>query len=351
MAGKRSNRNNSNKPNGGAKQNGVTNRTQLSYGSVAVQYANQRSRPDAGIRIERGRDFLTRVPIRFNPTTVASRILAQGDLAPTSYPGTRMTQMGELFEMYRWRKLNLEYVPGLSSTIGCQLLLYIDNDPNDDPSTITDIDALVRQATAQAGSKQWSAFSRAYIPLIIRKDGQFYYTNTDANKRFSVQGRWHLIQVTTPTGVSGAALTADIPEPAAIYLDWEVEFQIPQINPAAAVSALLAPVVPQALTIGDLNPSGTKLLAVQGLQPGQVVHVAYESAAWGTGGHSLAFSDPNATLTNNWNFNNSSSGTDVVAITTNGAWTVSAAGSNPTQMTNIVCSLFSGAKGVTVTVV
>jgi hypothetical protein len=145
--------------------------------------------------------------------------------------------MADNWERYRFRKFNLRYVPAVPTALGCQVLLYQDTDPADDPSVITNADALIRQATSQAKSKQWNFYQREVISMNMRRDVEPYYTGQDKlNPRFSRQGDAYLIQVTNPVNFSGEALTSDLPVAASVYLDWEIEFSNQQINPAAALA-------------------------------------------------------------------------------------------------------------------
>jgi hypothetical protein len=115
--------------------------------------------------------------------------------------------------------------------------LYQDTDPTDDPSVITNADALIRQATSQARSKQWNFYQSQVISMNMRRDAEPYYTGQDKlNPRFSRQGDAYLIQVTDPINFQGEAFTGDLPVAASVYLDWEIEFSNQQINPAAAMA-------------------------------------------------------------------------------------------------------------------
>ena len=131
-----------------------------------------------------------------------------------------------------WTNCSLEYVPSVPNTIACQLVAYIDTDPNDDPSTITDTDTLVRQAVAQMGSRQWNFNQRMSIPLIVRKDDQLYYTGDDKqNRRFNLQGVLYIIQVTNLIDFNGVAVDTAPLIAGSLYVKWGCDFSMNQINP------------------------------------------------------------------------------------------------------------------------
>ena len=204
--------------------NGLSNR-----GAIRRPMVNQKF-------LERGSDFLGPLTVKagVNITSAADRILLANSISPSSYPGTRLTQLAPLWERYRFRRFKLRWVPAVPKTIACQLIVYQDTDPLDDPSTITNPDSLVRQATAQTGSQQFNFINPMAIELAQRADDQLYYTGPDKqNERFSRQGNFYVVQVTDPLDFNGAPLSEDIVA-GSLYVDWECEFQIAQINPSAA---------------------------------------------------------------------------------------------------------------------
>jgi hypothetical protein len=185
-----------------------------------------------------GSDFLGKVTLKATTTDAADQILLSGAVSPTDYPGTRLSQLGELWERFRFGKFSIRWVPSVPTTVACQLILYQDLDPNDDPTIISDPDALVRQATAQVGSRQWNAWAPQTIPLAQYPDDQMFYTGIDQqNQRFSRQGTWYLIQVTTPMNALGVSLPNDI-QGGSLFVDWEMCAAVPQINPRAVTTQL-----------------------------------------------------------------------------------------------------------------
>ena len=212
-----------------------------------------------------GSDFLTTIEVRPDPTT-AERVLKIFPISPSAYPGTRLTQMSQLWEFFRFSKFHVRYVPAVPTTLACQLVLYLDLDPSDDPLTITDADALIRQAVAQTGSQQWNFHAGRTIPLAMRADRQYYFTGLDKqNIRFSQQGAAYLIQVTNPINFNGETIAAPL-EAGSLFIDWTVQFSTPQINPAAAISSS-TPIGNRSVI--DLTPDVLPYdFFVSGLRPG-----------------------------------------------------------------------------------
>lgn len=184
-----------------------------------------------------GSDFLQKVTLKPNSaiTQPSDRILSVFEVSPSAYTGTRLTQLAALWERYRFLIFLMRYITALPTTVASQLMLYIDTDPTDDPSVIPDVDALIRQAASQAGSRQWNASQNQEIHIVQRKDDQLYYTGAVVGQsRFSLQGRAYLIQVTDPVNFNGQYVTTPL-DAGTLYMDWRCLFQTPQINPSAIV--------------------------------------------------------------------------------------------------------------------
>lgn len=226
--------------------------------------ANYREMKNGFTRVE-GSDFLGTVSVVGSPATAADRIRKVFSISPSAYKGTRLTQMADLWERFVFRKFRLRYVPSVPNTLACQIMIYQDTDPQDDPTVITDADALVRQATAQTGSQQWNFNSAKVVHLAKRSDGQLYYTGpVKENPRFNQQGVAYLIQVSEALNFNGEKLGADL-ECGSVYVDWAIDFQTPQINPSAVASA---PIPPPQPCLFKVRLDGNQLY------PGQVLKVA-----------------------------------------------------------------------------
>lgn len=210
--------------------------------AAALMNTNANYRPmKNGVTRISGSDYLGTVSVVGDSSTAANKLRKTFPVSPSSYPGTRMTQMSNLWERYRFNKFSLRYVPSVPNTLSAQVMVYQDTDPKDDPSGITDADALIRQATSQTGSQQWNFNQPKRVELASRADKELYYTGTTAtNDRFNLQGKAYFIQVSDALDFNGATLGSEL-TCGSVYADWEVEFQTPQINPES-VSRELAPV-------------------------------------------------------------------------------------------------------------
>jgi len=226
------------------KQRVVQNGNMLSRvsGNIPLSYAQANIRPVNNKRCRHaGSDFLSTVTVKADISTPGNRILSVIPISPSAFPGTRLTQFSQLYEFYKFSKFHLRYVPAVPVTLACQLVLYVDLDPLDDASTITNADALIRQAVAQTGAQQWNFHTPKVIPMAMRTDQQFYYTGDDRlNERFTLQGKAYLVQVTNAVDVSGNNITSDIIA-GSLFIDWVCDFNVPQINPEASILSAAEP--------------------------------------------------------------------------------------------------------------
>lgn len=188
---------------------------------------------------ESGSDYLGPVTVVPTFATAKDQIRASAKISPSQFAGTRMAQMAALWERYRFTRYRLRYVPSVPTTLAAQLLMYQDTDPDDDPSVIEDKAALIRQAAAQAGSQEWNMSSPKAVELASRADHALYYTGAvqKDNPRLSLQGAAYIIQVSEAVNSNGEAIKGELTA-GSVYVDWEIEYQTPQIDPSATLAAL-----------------------------------------------------------------------------------------------------------------
>jgi len=259
QAGKKGHAKRQNKKKNSSQNNNMRNKASTNVGQVvqmstmlSLMQANANHRPiNNKVVTLTGSDFLGRVSATASPNTVFKAIRKTFPISPSAYPGTRITQLAELWERYRFKKFAIRYVPSVPNTLACQFLLYQDTDPLDDPSLSPDVDALVRQGVTQTGSQQWNFNTSKVINLAKRADKELYYTGlVKQNERFNYQGTAYLVQVTDAIDFNGSKITDDL-DCGSLYIDWECEFQTAQVNPE--VIAQRQPISPI-----DLNITSTE---------------------------------------------------------------------------------------------
>jgi len=244
----------------GGNQNGNAMVSQISYPSTNGRPVRNRSTNMSGS------DFYSRVEVSPG-LTGAGRIVASFPISPSAFIGTRLAQLSNLYEFYRFNSLVLRWVPAVPTTLACQFVLYVDLDPRDDPTNILDEDALIRQAVAQTGSQQWNFHVPKRITMALRNDRQLFFTGVDGqNVRFSQQGKAYLIQVTNPVNFNGDNISSTI-QAGSLFIDWNVAFAVPQINPSAVVRSSLNTNWSQSQTVQFDDLDDGDAFTITGLEP------------------------------------------------------------------------------------
>lgn len=178
-----------------------------------------------------GSDFMGPLVVKAKREKVEDAILATFPISPSAYPGTRLTQMSQLWEYYRFRRLAVRYVPAVPTTVGCQLVAYIDTDPTDNPLQAKTIVEAVRRAVAHASSREFNIYAAQSIPLVQRADDTLYYCGSRPTEieRFVRQGKLHIVQITDPVNINTEPLSKDL-RCGSLFLDWHIEFQVEQLG-------------------------------------------------------------------------------------------------------------------------
>lgn len=190
---------------------------------------SMRSVTQRGCRVS-GTDFIGTVSIQPGGGKQYS-ILAQFPISVSSFPGTWLTTQATLWERYRFNRFNIRFVPAVATSLACQLVGWIDTDPKDDPTNFGQTEALVRQALSQRGSSAFNIITPTSFSLTPRADRQEYYTGDDkGNSRFTRAGNFYLAQITQAIGFDGKLLVDEL-ICGSLYADWDVSFDVPQIEP------------------------------------------------------------------------------------------------------------------------
>jgi len=183
----------------------------------------------------RGSDFITSFKLAHDTD---SRVLVDELVSPSAMRQTRLFYLANLWEMYRFTKFSVRYVPALPDSVGGQIAAYIDTDPTD---VVTEEgEDLIRATNSQTGVKQWNVSQGCTLNLAKRKDDQMFYTglipssDSGPSDRQTYQGRLYVVQMTKPMNYLGQPLTEDI-SAGSLYVDWEIVFRTPQLEPVAPV--------------------------------------------------------------------------------------------------------------------
>jgi hypothetical protein len=145
-------------------------------------------------------------------------------ISPSEFPGTRLNQYSALFQRYRIKKIHFRYEPMANATQSGQVIGYADFDV--DNELLEDNPDNLRIAAAHQGQVPNQIWQEASYDMGQAGTFTDLYTESggaNADDRLSIQGVFYLIAASTIAG--------DLPL-GNIYIDYEVLFSIPYLDPA-----------------------------------------------------------------------------------------------------------------------
>lgn len=205
-------------------------RARASGVSVAYNASNfmkpmsQRSSSDGHMCRFKGTDFLTAVTIGAS-NAAAGDVLYTTVVNPKTLGISRLATVAQLWERYKFKRLRFRYAPVCPSTTAGQLIGYVDYDTYDDPTGISGVQNLQR-AAAHYGEKPVQVWQGEEKPVSwdikdIDPLTDLYVDSDGTDPRWTNQGRFVLLAASAV-----AANTAC----GNIYLDYDIEFYIPQLE-------------------------------------------------------------------------------------------------------------------------
>jgi hypothetical protein len=203
----------------------------------------QRNQPQRAKKVRGGSNSNRRIGTRFSGVDFVNQISIRGitnlenDISPVddvyitplTFKGTRLELLANTYQYYKFDTLTISYKPTIPTSVNALFMVYFDTDPNDENNP-TSSDELLRIAQSHKLSKQVPANKAWSVSMPIRNDDTYYFCNDDGdNKRLSVQGRLHIIQMGAATNFSGEKIKNDI-SAGALTIRWSVQFREPQMN-------------------------------------------------------------------------------------------------------------------------
>lgn len=177
---------------------------------------------------------------------------APGDLLatllinPSNFTQTRLVEFAKLYQRYRFRKLHFWYKPIANSIQSGQLIGFGDYDPDNivvlnSPDNIS----LAAAHLGQATGKIWETIK---FPFGVVDDYTTLFVDTNSSeKRLSYQGVYYLL--------AASDIESTIGPLGNLYIDYEIEFSIPLLQPTS--QQLTAAVIDSGTSLTTTNPMGT----------------------------------------------------------------------------------------------
>jgi len=186
--------------------------------------SGRRSKNDSASCRIHGTDFLTAVTIG-GTNAAAGDVLISQVVNPAQLGVSRLATMAKLYERYKFRSLKFRYAPVANAQVTGQLIGYVDYDTYDDPTGISGVQNLQR-AAAHYGEKPVQVWQGSEKPVFWEiKDvdpmTDLYVDSDGSDPRWTNQGRFVLL--------AASAIASGVPC-GNIYLDYDIEFFIPQLE-------------------------------------------------------------------------------------------------------------------------
>jgi hypothetical protein len=157
-------------------------------------------------------------------------ILLTQQISPSQFLNSRLLQFSRLYQRYRFRRIHFLYEPIANATQSGQLLGFADFDVDN----LLSVDSTANLNIGAA--HQGQAITQIWEPCLFDMGQMFTFTDLyteqgadeASDPRLSIQGVFYIL--------AASALGSSLPL-GNVYVDYEIEFSIPFLSTAEAVSA------------------------------------------------------------------------------------------------------------------
>lgn len=179
-----------------------------------------------------GRDLL--VIVNQPATLVNGQTIANVDVSPAYFDGTRVQLIAKAFEFYKFKKLRFDWKPSLASTAAGSIGLAFDHDVSDSTPPVGEIGLRQFGSYENKWDSIWSKFWLDVNTSKKHNDVLRYYCNESAvagDPRLAYEGQLYVYAFAASAQSAGTPL-------GAVEVDYEIEFTGPQLENADGAVAL-----------------------------------------------------------------------------------------------------------------
>lgn len=218
---------------------GISSQLITSNPSVGFKCCDGRLHPKYGVSSRfTGCDLVGNVVV---PTlNAAGTILFNQLIAPGAFARTRLAALAPLWERYKYNSARLIFQSTCGSTVAGTLCSMVDYDPTDDLGAVTlgTVPFVVAAAMGSAEAQAWQNQSCLLKYVDNMMDWETDSDATDpASLRLQNQGQYWLA-IQTPIADQTGLLLAQGQPLGSIYIEYDIEFFIPQLQEEAPVEAM-----------------------------------------------------------------------------------------------------------------
>ncbi len=189
------------------------------------------STPNGNLVIS-GSEYLGRVVVPYvssgTGTVPAGGVLFYTQLSPLTFDGSRIRQLSQMYEQWRFSHLVIEYVPNCPTTSAGGLVGYCTGDISQNTSLVTG-DGGVREAFSRAGSMSMAVWEHGAFALNASQQ-KWYFTALNDTPELSIPASFQLISNTDFTVTSSATQLGQI------FCHYVLEFRVPSVEDNSAFS-------------------------------------------------------------------------------------------------------------------
>lgn len=177
-----------------------------------------------------GSEFITTISVHSSvhgTPTEPGDIIYNLPISPSFLPGTRIAQLARLYQKYKYMNLTFEYVPIVPSIQDGALLMYVVEDPNENPTLQVDPDVRLRIDMAHKGAHMFNVYTYGRCFLTHDTDAYdwYYIYNTD-EPRLNNQGQLFISAASTYTNEAEEITLGQI------IMHYDIEFEARTMNNA-----------------------------------------------------------------------------------------------------------------------
>jgi len=158
----------------------------------------------------------------------AGGVLFYTQLSPLAFDGSRIKQLSQMFEQWRFHSLIIEYVPNCPTTTTGGIVGYCTGDIQQNTSLVQG-DGGVREAFSRAGSLSLSVWEKGAFHM-NQTQQEWYFTALVGEPELTIPGSFQLI---ANTDFSVTTTTTQLGQ---IFCHYVLEFRVPAVEDSAQFS-------------------------------------------------------------------------------------------------------------------
>lgn len=182
-----------------------------------------------------GCERLTKVQFASAGDNTLGNVLLTQDCSPYSFTNTRLKQISQLWQKYRFHRLRFHFVTADSEFYSGTLLHYVDTDALADYSSIDGTDQALQNASAHFGEQPFRVSDRSkarctvYLKPIGNTSALWVDQDAASDKRLWSQGKYFLFIQNVISNSQGTALTYPF-SLGDLYVEYDCEFYGAALN-------------------------------------------------------------------------------------------------------------------------